>query len=156
MVQKEQCVNGNWRNNQRTRSITMSIILEKCSCCSFVFCVYRYISCITKYPMSALSRERWMPTDMNDSGKCAPDVGLPWLHAYPEDQKSTGVAFCQLQRCKICKEREEEDKKGRGIKINKERTSRKRRPVQTDWHLFPHTCLQPPRLTLLDVCQCVW
>ena len=69
-----------------------------------VFCAYGYISCITKYQMSVLSRDSLKPTDKQHSGQCAPDVAVPWLHAYPGDQMSAGVAFCQLQRCKICKE----------------------------------------------------
>lgn len=62
-----------------------------------------------------------MPTEKHTSGQCAPDVALPSLHAYPEDQKSAGEAFCQLQWCKICKEsgrgKERED-----MKTNKRRT----------------------------------
>lgn len=42
--------------------------------CGSAFCVYGYISCITKYQTSVLSRESLMPTDKR---KCAPDVALP-------------------------------------------------------------------------------
>lgn len=117
-----------------------------------------YVSCIANDQMSVLSKESLTATDKLGSGQCAPDVALPWLHAYPEDQKSAGVAFCQPRRCKICKEKKRErerKRKRKGGRKNKqrERTSKQSRTVQTQWQmksLSAFSCLQPRRLTPLD------